>query len=211
MAIHTYVEKCVETIARLNFADISSMERGELVGSSLDMGSKVYSIGSIMLDDRLHLAVKISKNKDPSDRLINEVSVIDEIINRVPLLENKMPIFIGLLAVESSDNPVSIITEDATAGGSLPIHPMPASDETAKELKMEFGEETIEDLELANSLAFDVDGVERWLDFTPSPVRAYTNLSDPIMAVRREIKSRQDDFTVVVSNNSALAHSIQAV
>jgi hypothetical protein len=214
MTHYPYIEKCAETVAAINATDISANVRGKELGASLNGGYTVYALGSVTLEERLHLAVKVSKKKDPLDRLAEEVAAIDEIMRRAPSLQDKMPVFIGLLAVGNSDNPVSIITEDATAGGSLPIYPMRASSGAVEELKRGFGdeaEEAVEDIELDNSVAFDVGGSERWLDFTPSPVYLNASLSDPITAVKNEVRNRQDELTVVIADGSALARSLQAV
>jgi hypothetical protein len=70
---------------------------------------------------------------------------------------------------------------------------------------------SVEEFLLLISVAFDVGGIEIWLDFTPSPVYLNASLRDPITAVKNEVRNRQDELTVVIADDSALARSMQAV
>ncbi|HEX5456273.1 MAG TPA: hypothetical protein VFW77_02795 [Candidatus Saccharimonadales bacterium] len=231
MANYPYLERCAEAVAQLGHRtqDLASRKPGKRLGASdnyrvQSIGEGVTGIypslaltmlGSIAVPVSQHLALKMPRrDSGPLERLIYEVAAIDEITRRAPKLAEKMPAFMGLLAVDGADRPLAIITEDATRCGSLPIEPMPASPQSVHELKSGFGkeaEEAVGEIELENSVAFDVGGTERWLDFTPSPVYAAASLSDPITVVKNEVRSRQNELTVLIPDDSVLAEAVSCI
>ncbi|HEX5797111.1 MAG TPA: hypothetical protein VFX86_01835 [Candidatus Saccharimonadales bacterium] len=229
MAEYPYLEKCVEAAAYLNrsWQELASRKPGKRLGASdsyrvQSIGSGVIGmgqslaltpLGTIRFPISRDLAIKIPRDKsDPMEKLRDELPAIDEIVRRAPSLRKKVPAFVILLAVEDADNPAALITEDATYGGKLPIEETAASESARKALVRAFpnedGEVVASDV-LANSLAFDVDGTERWLDFTPPPI--YASDPDALKIVEDEVNARRDELTLTVPADSPLGLSLSSV
>lgn len=209
MTENSYLEKCIEVVAELRQLDLSSMTRGEYIGEGSSF--RVYNLGQIGLDGSTHLGLKLSKPPRKGQsimRLSQEIASIDKILEKVPNTIDRVPSFMGLIAVGDSDNDVAVVTEEVTKGLTLSIRPIPADwpEELAQGLGGEYGD-YVDQETIAGSLAFDVDGEEKWLDFTPSPfgVRAIT---DPIYEDMDKVLERQKELTVTIPSDSPLASSL---
>lgn len=134
----------------------------------------------------------------------------------IPEIESSLPTFTGMVAVASEIEPIplAVITEDASQGGRLEVWQSPMSQEIRDLLGQrftQFGEfyEIFDRSTLRNTTAFDVDGEERLLDFTPPPFRLKHYLRLPGYDDLYEYAlDRQAEWTIEIPSDSPLAQSL---
>ncbi len=136
------------------------------------------SIGEVELDgDTIPVGVKFAGPYDAvhasfRNRLRQEMIPVSLIYDRAPSLRPRLPEFMGQVMV--AEQLVAVITEDATGNGSYPIYSSPAHEKDVQILRevfpeSEFGQSVVDVYELRRTLNFEVNGIDRWLDFAPSP------------------------------------------
>lgn len=119
-----YIDHCIDIVGLIDAEELASQELNLLLGRSvsLDASSKTqtYYSGETMADnDSLHTALKLGGR--PEQRFLVEARDISFLLSRVPEIFPKFPYFLGLVAVEGSESPAGVITEDATKGGEFTI------------------------------------------------------------------------------------------
>lgn len=139
------------------------------------------SIGSSTLNsgEVVYVGLKQPRSRPAGlNRLLNELCSISIITERCPELMPLVPQFMGWTEWRSEE---CNIAEDATRGGQTQVYSSKTSKQTRSILTTGFAEfgklyDVFDDYELDRTTSFKVDGAERLLDFTPSPLLDYNDI-----------------------------------
>lgn len=210
----SYLEHSVNVMQNLDMQALSQEQRGKWLGSGT--GFTMYHLGHISLNGAL-LPVGLKQSHrsgahDTINRLIREVACSELLTERVPQARKFLPAFMGLVAVENNPEAVAILTEDVSDDDAKKVFPRPVNDYMQEQMARGFADigsadEVLQDEELHNSVAFDVDGQERWLDFTPSPIKLTGKAQDVYFKKYFAVMDIRDDLTRTIPPDSPLALS----
>lgn len=211
-----YLEKCKDIIAGLDVDVLSSISFNETLGSG--SGFEFRSLGQSALTDMIerHVGIKVpnSDRRNVRSRFIGEASLISLILDSSPELESRLSSFMALVTIAGDIDPRCIATEDASEGGQKAVQGRPASQEARHLLYEPFRElgsfkEVISEEECDYSLAFDVNGSEKLLDFTPNPINLSLLYSyAPFQAARSATVEAIPDLTITLPRESTLAQQL---
>jgi hypothetical protein len=195
----SYIRHSVDTVDALRSMHIQDMEKG----LPIDRGSQlmVFPLGKVILNGaKLHLALKTHETrKNTTTRALVELTNIETVLRHVPEFRPFFANFVGLIAVDETTNVVGIITEDATRGDVLPIKGMQASEDKQQLLEERFvNKDEVLWNDCLESVAFNVDGQERWLDLG-TPLFEISNHQDYDYANRSV-----ENLTIVIPQDSEL-------
>jgi hypothetical protein len=208
MSRYPYLDRSEAFICELVANDLASRSVGFEIGRSAK--TITSALGTIEIDGAVHhLALKwgYSSLSAMYSRLVHESAQICVIAEKAPEVEPKLPYFVAGLTA-GDDCFVGIITEDATQGGVLPIRDMKLTESTRQVLTTGFGgTEFFDTWEMDYTVAFDVGGEERLLDFTPPMIDL--GYPDVCEARDRVIElTEQDRLQLNVPLDSALIASL---
>jgi hypothetical protein len=176
----SYIDRCVEAVGTVDVDSLSGLEVGPAVGNR---GSQfaMRALGRLgVLHEDVHVGLKVPNNGSEGAaelRLQSELASIELLLNHIPELSPMVPKFLALLSVDEND-PVAILTEDASSGGELEMWPLSfvgGESELACSISEAFSAvegAKVDRATIDYSLAFMVGDQQRLLDFTPSPVRS---------------------------------------
>ena len=101
--------------------------------------------------------------------------------------------------ISVNDEIVASVTEDVSHNGSISVWDSTISSSDMRELKEPFPEAqemTVFDTdELKRTLVFEVDGVARWLDFTPLPIDPSFMSNEAYIEQFQKIYQHEDELT----------------
>lgn len=209
----SYVEKCKETIAKIDPRDVGSFALGEVAGMGSGFG--FYPLGRLPIrsGDDMHVGLKKPwfRLSTAEGRMQRELSFMETVTKAAPEFMNYLPAFMALVNVKKI-GAIGILTEDLAAGGTKEVRSRPLSHTVRKMLHeslKEYGSigDVLDEETCDRSVAFDVEGNEKVLDLTPLPLnRIISNrfLQNPNMQLRKSIA----ELTVTISHKSALAKAI---
>ena len=169
-------------------------------------------------EEKLYAGVKlpIRDRRDTEYRINKELGFIGMLSMQSPELMSQIPSFMNLIVVEDSDV-TGILTEDASAGGQFTVRSKPASTAVRNLLRESFAGievqgDVIREEECAKTVAFDVGGRERLLDFTPLPVDdRHLRIHPAYRQAKRDTFDQMSELTIIVPNDSPLGRSMQGL
>lgn len=200
-----YLEQCADYAASFDPHELGTHTLGVEIGRGNFFA--VAPLGTFAVrGSELHVAAKWGHQpaSDVYSRIISEIACISLILREAPELTPLMPLFICELTVDGEER--ALLTEDASKGGQLDVRSMGVSDSTRQALYEAFRvygprETVFMEEELDRSLAFDVGGQEKFLDFTPPPLKSRIR-QEASIAVIEHLESGK--LTVNVSGSSVL-------
>jgi len=215
-----YLDRCKEIAADIDIDQLSSQPLGNVVGKGSGFTFRQQGIlqPRALAEEELYAGVKlpIRDRRDTEYRIDKELGFIGMLSMQSPELMSQVPSFMNLIVVEDSDA-TGILTEDASAGGQFTVRRKPASAAVRNLLRESFAGtevigEVIREGECATTLAFDVGGRERLLDFTPLPVETSQLLHLPAYRqAKRDTFDQMSELTISVPNDSPLGRSMQGL
>lgn len=204
-----YLEQCADYAASFDPDKVGTHTLGVEIGRGNFFA--VAPLGTFAVrGSELHVAAKWGHQpaSDVYSSIISEIACISLILREAPELTPLMPLFICELTVDGKER--ALLTEDASKGGLLDVRSMGVSDSTRQTLYEAFSAYGsrdavfMEEEQLNRSLAFDVGGQEKLLDFTPPPLKSRIRREASI-AVIEHLESGK--LTVNVSGSSALGQA----
>ncbi len=198
----------------MNIDELSQLQPGPEIGRGNQFAMRQLGVLSVF-GTNVHSGLKIPNHGfDASTiRLQLELEAIELLLSQMPEHSEKVPQYMTLLAIEGEDNAVAILTEDASQGGSLSVNSASSliyTSQRALSIKKAFKHVTgtrVEMDDIDHSFAFLVGDDERFLDFTPPPVRKTTSLKDNDVAHRIYRLVEDKKLSVTVSPESPLGQS----
>lgn len=207
-----YFDRSAEAVLSLQNQNIGNRGPGTEIGRG--GAFVVRNLGSAILGEA-STAIAIKSAYTPRGgayiRLLTDLSFSALIEMRAPEIANRLPLFTSGLTIGNRFEPVAILTEDVSRGGTVSIKQQPIS-QTAKVCLTnglsEFGmpEEIFDEEEMHNTLAFNVGGQEKFLDFDPHPF-LNVPLRHDLFRLAMEL-SEDRRFFVDIGNASKLAGTI---
>jgi hypothetical protein len=210
-----YISHSIEAVQSIN-----SDELGETrLEPAADHGGYSYFhplTGVKLASGEISLGIKIphtAAQRASDYRLEAELPSVSLLTERAPSLTPQVPYFIGRIVIDGEA--VATLTEDVSNGGSKSIRPAPVSEAVRGKLVSAFcspgrGLYTIFDYNALQTLAFMVDGRERLLDFTPSPIKASRQREAGLEAHIQQVKQAEGLLSVTISPDSRLAQALTA-
>lgn len=211
-----YLEKCKSVAAEIDVDALASMPIGGFAGSGSGysfrhLGQLPLAAGST-LDTYAGLKIPLTDKRDSEMRVCGEVTFIGLLVNSQPAITSHVPGFMNIVKIE--DSPFSaILTEDVSANGQLYVQSKPASPHVRGMLERAFGalsdtRPIIRDEECDYTVAFDVAGTERLLDFTPLPVDSSIMRHAAYRTTLSEVMDELPNIMVTLPQNSPLSISL---
>lgn len=215
LGTESYINRCVAAAESIDADELGRLS----IGSEIGQGTlfRMRHLGELNVSgSEIHSGLKIPKHKGDgaSIRLQQEIEAINLLIGRMPEHAPKVPQFMTLLAVEGQDEAIAVLTEDATKGGQLPIfgmgNLMGVSERAVKIAKAfkHVGDTEVDTSTIDHSLAFRVGDEERFLDFTPPPVRSTRSIFDNPTTDQIYDLLENGELTVTISRTSVLSQSL---
>lgn len=176
MTGYDYLDRCVETAKEIDPEEIAAMRLGKEIGRGSIYAT--HSLGRIAVREcEIYVGLKRRHvySGGATTRLLQEIPRIAWVVKRAPDLLNCMPVFMNAVMYEDdSYDEVGVLTEDVSKGGQNEIHQAPISAPLHKILHDAFKDmdnprNFFDEDHLLRSMAFEVNGEEKFLDFTPSP------------------------------------------
>jgi hypothetical protein len=216
-----YIEHCKATVAGINLDELAALPLGPEVGMA-GSGFKfcqLGQLGQLGIDGRQEwIGAKVPRMQvtDVQDRLRQEVPFLAYCLDSQPRLRSRVPNFMGILAVEGSDA-CALLTEDVSRGGQFGVHSRRASHDSRALFYVSFSQlggyrSVLDVVELDFTTAFDVDGEERLLDFTPLPVNKHciTREAKPeYWQLHDRVSNEIEALTVTVPGDSPLGRAVR--
>jgi len=211
----SYLDTCREAAETIDVDRLAAMQLGNMAERGGEFEFRQLgrlSVGSI---GEQYLGVKSARQISglAFSRVMDEIAFIGLEVHHSPELASYMPSFVNLLRVEDSDA-VAILTEDASEGGSKEVHGRRASPTVTEMLYEPFKEqgtigEVMDRAELRGTVAFDVEGRERLLDFSPRPVKLeYVTESAAFEEYQRQTMLALSEVTITIPGSSVLGQGL---
>ncbi len=172
-----YFEACKAVVSALDTEELASLALGDVLGRG--SGFAFRQLGKLTIEpgNEQFLGIKVpTANKHAVEaRLMGELAFIGLVVEMSPRLMDNVPSFMALARLEGDDILAGILTEDVSQGGKKRVREAPASNRLRKLLYEPFNdlgpiEKVMSDRVCDRSLAFNVEGTEKLLDFTPKPI-----------------------------------------
>lgn len=173
-----YLDRCKALTADINVGVLSDMQFGEYGGAGSGFSFRYLGRLPLIQDDSpsLYAGIKVPHIVGDSSamRVRREVAFIGILSDTVPEIMPYVPNFITLLQVEGSDA-AAILTEDVSENGKLKVRNGSASERVRRMLRTVFEtanapSDVLKTEVCDDTIAFDVAGQEKLLDFTPLPI-----------------------------------------
>lgn len=211
----SYFEQCVEAIESIDVVALAATypEKSSNYGGGYNF---CYLDEFSLRGTDQHVGMKgpIHDAEYPKLRLLQELSFIDFCMLVSPDLSPLVPRFMGVVAVERSSAKV-FLTEEASHRGALSVRSITAPQAVRELLYTPFAEVgTIEEVmssdELNRTVAFNVGGMVRLLDFTPLPVN-YSKLeaSKPFDSHKKFLGGKLSELEIVLPQDTILGQYIR--
>jgi len=212
----SYIDRCVVASKSIDVDELSGSAVGQRIGRGTLFAMR--QLGTLTVSgSEVHCGLKVPTrdSSDASIRLQLELEAIERLLSRMPEHHATVPRFMTILAIEGKPSAAAILTEDATRGGTLPIFSLGSlltRSDRARSIARAFKgvpNTRVNQADIDHSLAFRVGEEERFLDFTPPPVRYTGGFADNPIADRIYDLLGADELTVTVSEESPLARSLE--
>lgn len=213
--MNAYLEECIDAAKSIDTAKLAATPLGEEIGWESGSESDFHILGQFPVRQMMQwVGIKGPRRRssNPKNRLHQEVRFIGWCTEASPDLRPLVPSFIGLVSVEGS-KATALITEDASRGNSVDVWSNPTSARSRELIRVafsDFGEGCeLQSAELKRTTAFEVDGQERLLDFTPPPVLYRTaNAPDAYLDLHGDIMDAIPDLTITLPFESRLGQDL---
>lgn len=211
----SYLEHCREAMASVDTQALAEMQLGRRIGAA---GSSfvVRHLGTLtILNEHTASSAKVPlPGSSANRRLRQELATMTMITDHIPEARPLLPKFMGLVTVEGHNQAAALLTEDVTDNNRHTIQSVPVSQQYRDALATGFREigtfeGTFRDEELRSSVAFSVDGQERWLDFTPSPINSNGPARQELRHYQYHVADSIDALACMVPADSPLAASLR--
>jgi hypothetical protein len=211
----SYIDHCVAATKSIDPDAVRQLELGAEIGRGTQFSMR--HLGKLAILGRpLDSGLKIPNGgRDRAGkRLQQELTAIELLLSQMPEHVAKVPQFMTLLAIEGRESPAAILTEDATKGGELPIMGLGSllgMSERARSIAGAFKRvdgTRVNASVIDHSFAFRVGEEERFLDFTPPPVKRTGNSGDNPSSDRIYELIANDKLTVTINAESPLSRSL---
>ena len=211
----SYIDHCMAATKSIDPDMVSQLELGAEIGRGTQFSMR--HLGKLGISGRpVDSGLKIPNGgRDrASIRLQQELTAIELLLSQMPEHAAKVPQFMTLLSIEGQESPAAILTEDASKGGELPIMGLGSlmgMSERARSIAKAFkgvDGTRVDASVIDHSFAFWVGEEERFLDFTPPPVRRTDNFGDNPAADRIYELIENDKLMVTINAESPLGQSL---
>ncbi len=208
----SFIKESLVSASALVVEELSSKQVGEPIGRGIR--ATVFPLGRLSLGTyAVPMCLKLIQGANTSaQRLIDEITITTIIVQKAPQLKRLFPSFMALVAINSPEYVVGILTEDVTNAGDRTSVSMPARQETVAAVKAAIQGPSDPDClalrALGHSVAFDVAGEEKWLDLTPPPFVTPPTLAAENRQTMLQAKESLPDLTHTVLASSALVRSL---
>lgn len=187
-----YLEQCKDMHAQISAGEFTfdpKPKSGEGSGFSF----RSYGHALLASAEVVYIGEK-QPNEGPrsANRRVRQDLVRSSILaDRCPELLPKLPRFIGW---HYDREGTAILTEDASAGGKHEVWGVDAEEGTLEILIAGFGRENLAFRDINNSMTFETEGVERFLDMTPGPFLNYKRILDQYNGLAETAFDLADDL-----------------
>lgn len=213
--MNTYLGECIDAVKSIDLPALAATPLGEEIGWETGSESDFHVLGQFSVSKTMQwVGIKGPRRQssDPITRLQQEVKFIGQCTEVSPDLRPLVPSFIGLVSVEDS-KAMALITEDASRGNTIEVWGTPTSARSRELIDAafsDFGEGySLQRSELNRTTAFDVDGQERLLDFTPPPVLYRVgNAPDSYVELHGDIMDAIPELTITLPHDSILGQDL---
>lgn len=213
--MNTYLEKCKEAASTVDVPALAALEFGETVGtngSSFEF-RRLSQLTICHANTYAGLKVPIKHARHAWFKVLREVAYIDLATQGSPQFTSYVPAFMSLVEVEGSDAQ-AILMEDVSQNGQKEVTERSASRVAREMLHLPFKQHgsisSVLNPEVCDkSIAFDVEGDERLLDFTPAPVEQHIlRKSEEYQASTSLVRRTIEDMTITLPFESALGQAL---
>lgn len=210
-----YFETCQNVISEI---DTDELARKQPVYTyPPGSGFMFRSLGRISMPDGIDFLGVKTAHHDKAEceaRLPLELALTRHLISHDADFKKLLPSFMGLLKITETGEAVGILTEDIGNAGQKALKSIPASQLVRQKLHDAFKstgryESVLNEVVCDDNLAFDVEGSEKLLDFTPPPIKqARLNISPGYRAAYSESLYLIPEITISIPSTSNLARAL---
>lgn len=211
-----YFETCKDVVSMVDVEALAALPLGGVVGSGSGFVFRQLGKLTVANSPGQHFGIKIPTRwkSEAEIRFTDELAFIGLTLEASPELAANMPSFMALATVEGDDEPAGILTEDVSMGGTKKVRGMRASEQVRELIYAPFCELGSLDLvvseeECDGSLAFNVNGEEKLLDFTPKPISQsllYSSVS--YREALYKVMDMMPELTINLRRNSVLGSAL---